>query len=1052
MGSIKVNQRERETQNRIIKFFQNDLGYEYLGNWETRENNSNIEEEYLTKFLKRQGYEDEIIKKAIEKLKKIATNQQKSLYDKNKEIYELLRYGTDIKPNPSEKSIHVNFIDWKNPENNHFAIAEEVTIKGKHTKRPDIVIYINGIAVGVLELKRSRTPLSEGIRQNLDNQKKEFIQDFFATIQLVMAGNDTQGLRYRTIETPERYYLEWEEENPEFNHNKKQNIPRTLPRDKCEKSNNILDCNIYRLLNKSRLIEILHDFIIFDAGIKKLPRHNQYFAVKEAQKSLKQREGGIIWHTQGSGKSLTMVWLAKWIRENIDDSRVLIITDRIELDEQIEKVFKGVGENIYRTNSAEDLLEQLNKKDENLICSLIHKFGRAEATDKDYDKYIDDLKSNLSKNFNAQGDIYVFVDECHRTQSGKLHKAMKEILPNAIFIGFTGTPLLKKDKPTTLETFGKYIHTYKFDEAVQDKVILDLRYEAKDVDIKITSQDKIDKWFESKTKGLSDIAKAELKKRWGTMKKLVSSHSRQEKIVADMIFDFELKPRLSSGRGNAILVAGSIYEACKYYEIFKSKGFNKCAIITSYKPSIASIKGEETGEEGEAENLKKYEVYQQMIADYYGITKEEAVRDYWIEKFEKEVKKKFIEEPGQMKLLIVVDKLLTGFDAPSATYLYMDKPMKDHGLFQAICRVNRLDNKDKGDEFDKDYGYIVDYRDLFNCVEKTIKDYTAGAFAEFDKEDVSGLLKDRLTEAKKKLDEVLEQLELLTEGVAYPRELNEYKEYFIGNNSEDKQQLRLEFYKKVSALVRAYTNIASELDEACYSKDKQKEIREKVEHFRAIRDELKLMSGDYLDLKLFNPAMRYLIDTYIQAEDSKVLASFDDTSLLEIIAFKGLQETIKSLPKAIGKNKEALAETVENNIRKLIIDKRDVNPVYYNKMSKILEELVQKRKQESINYENYLKEIEKLTKKLINKENEDSYPPSIRENNAKKAIYDNLEGLENREELTNKIDETIRRTKKDNWRGNTIKERQVKNAIKKVLQDDKLTGKIFKIVLNQNGY
>ena len=268
MGSIKVNQRERETQNRIIKFFQNDLGYEYLGNWETRENNSNIEEEYLTKFLKRQGYEDEIIKKAIEKLKKIATNQQKSLYDKNKEIYELLRYGTDIKPNPSEKSIHVNFIYWKNPENNHFAIAEEVTIKGKHTKRPDIVIYINGIAVGVLELKRSRTPLSEGIRQNLDNQKKEFIQDFFATIQLVMAGNDTQGLRYRTIETPERYYLEWEEENPEFNHNKKQNIPRTLPRDKCEKSNNILDCNIYRLLNKSRLIEILHDFIIFDAGIK----------------------------------------------------------------------------------------------------------------------------------------------------------------------------------------------------------------------------------------------------------------------------------------------------------------------------------------------------------------------------------------------------------------------------------------------------------------------------------------------------------------------------------------------------------------------------------------------------------------------------------------------------------------------------------------------------------------------------------------------------------------------------------------------------------------
>ena len=1053
MGSIKVNQRERETQDRIIKFFQNALGYEYLGNWKDRENNSNIEEEYLTTFLKKQGYKDEIIKKAIEKLKKITTNQQKSLYDKNKEIYNLLRYGVDIKPHPSKKSVHVNFIDWKNPENNHFAIAEEVTIKGRHIKRPDIVIYINGIAVGVLELKRSRISISEGIRQNLDNQKKEFIQDFFATVQIVMAGNDTQGLRYGTIETPERYYLEWKEENPEFDHNKKQDISRTLPRDKCEKSNNILDCDLYRLLNKQRLLEIIHDFVVFDAGIKKLPRHNQYFAVKAAQKSLKQREGGIIWHTQGSGKSLTMVWLAKWILENITDSRILIVTDRIELDEQIEKVFKGVGEKIYRTKSAKDLLEQLNKKDENLMCSLIHKFGRAEVTDRDYEDYINDLKRNLPKDFKPKGDIYVFVDECHRTQSGKLHKAMKEILPNAIFIGFTGTPLLKKDKPTTLEIFGKYIHTYKFDEGVQDGVILDLRYEARDVDIKVISEDKIDKWFEVKTKGLSDIAKAQLKKRWGTLKKLYSSRDRMEKIVADIIFDFETKPRLASGRGNAILVAGSVYEACKYYELFRSKGFNKLAIVTSYRPSIASIKGEGTGEEGEAENIKKYEVYQQMIADYYNISKEEAVKDYWIDKFEKDVKKKFIEEPGQMKLLIVVDKLLTGFDAPSATYLYIDKPMKDHGLFQAICRVNRLDNKDRGDEFDKDYGYIVDYRDLFNCVEKAIKDYTSGAFAEFEKEDVAGLLKDRLTDSKKKLDEILEQLELLTEGVKPPKGINEYRDYFIGDNSEEKQQLRLEFYKKVSALVRAYTNIANELDEAGYSKDQQEKIKEKVRYYTAIRDELKLMSGDYLDLKVFDPAMRYLIDTYIQADESRTLAAFENTSLLEIIALEGLQKAVETLPKAIGKSREALAETIENNIRRLITDEREVNPLYYDKMSKILEELVEKRRKEVIDYENYLKEIEKLSKMLIKKEDkENPYPPSIKNSSAKRAIYDNLKGIENREELTNKIDEAIRSTKKDNWRGNKIKERQVKNAIRKVLQDDELTEKIFSIVLKQDEY
>ncbi|MCD6449247.1 MAG: HsdR family type I site-specific deoxyribonuclease, partial [Thermotogaceae bacterium] len=769
MTHIDVNQPERQTQNRVIRFFQEALGYEYLGNWEYREGNSNIEEEYLTTFLEKQVYTDEIIRKAIEKLKKAATHQHKSLYDKNKEVYQLLRYGVDIKPSPSEQSIHVHFIDWNNPENNHFAIAEEVTVTGKHIKRPDIVIYINGIAIGVLELKRSRISISEGIRQNLDNQKKEFIQDFFATIQLVMAGNDTQGLRYGTIETPERYYLEWKEENPDYNHNKKIDIPRTLPRENCEKSDNILDCDIYRLLNKKRMLEIIHDFIIFDAGVKKVPRHNQYFAVKAAQGNLKKREGGIIWHTQGSGKSLIMVWLAKWIIENIADSRVFIITDRIELDEQIEKVFKGVGENIYRTKSARDLIEQMNKKDENLMCSLVHKFGRVEATEQDYEDYIDELMRERPKDFEPKGNIFVFVDECHRTQSGKLHKAMKKFLPNAVFIGFTGTPLLKKDKPTTLETFGKYIHTYKFDEGVTDGVILDLRYEARDVDIKVVSEEKIDQWFEIKTKGLSDIGKAQLKQRWGTLKKLYSSRGRMEKIVADIIFDFEIKPRLASGRGNVILVSGSIYEACKYYEIFKSRGFDKVAVVTSYRPGIATIKGEETGEEGEAENIKKYDVYRKMIADFFDISEEEAVNDYWIDRFEKEVKKKFVEEPGQIKLLIVVDKLLTGFDAPSATYLYIDKTMKDHGLFQAICRVNRLDNKDKGDELDKDYGYIVDYRDLFNSMEQAIKDYTSGAFEEFDRKDVEGLLKDRLTHAKKKLDEAIEKLELLTEGVGHSK-------------------------------------------------------------------------------------------------------------------------------------------------------------------------------------------------------------------------------------------------------------------------------------------
>ena len=272
------------------------------------------------------------------------------------------------------------------------------------------MLYVNGIALGVLELKRSTVSVAEGIRQNLDNQKKEFIEPFFSTVQLVMAGNDTEGLRYGAIQTPEKYYLTWKEAGP---------------------GDNPLDRALRQLCGKARFLELIHDFIVFDAGIKKICRHNQYFGVRAAQEHVKRREGGIIWHTQGSGKSLTMVWLAKWIRENVKDARVLIITDRTELDEQIEKVFKGVNEDIYRTKSGADLIAKLNATTPWLICSLIHKFGGKEDGEEvgDIEAFVEELKKSLPKGFQPKGDLFVFVDECHRTQSGELHEAMKAILP-----------------------------------------------------------------------------------------------------------------------------------------------------------------------------------------------------------------------------------------------------------------------------------------------------------------------------------------------------------------------------------------------------------------------------------------------------------------------------------------------------------------------------------------------------------------------------------------------------------------------------------------------
>ncbi|EFH86397.1 type I restriction endonuclease subunit R [Ktedonobacter racemifer] len=1014
-----VGQRERATQNRVVRLFTKQLGYRYLGNWRDRVGNSNIEEQLLRASLEQRGYSKDLIERALYELNKVAKDQNRSLYDINREVYDFLRYGVKVKADVGENTQTVWLIAWgKDAHKNDFAIAEEVTIKGENTKRPDIVLYVNGIALGVLELKRSIVSVSEGIRQNLANQKKLFIRPFFTTMQLIMAGNDTEGLRYGTIETSEKYYLTWKEES---------------------QVENLLDRHLLQLCEKQRFLELIHDFIVFDAGVKKLCRHNQYFGVRAAQERVRQREGGIIWHTQGSGKSLTMVWLAKWIREHRTDARVLIITDRTELDEQIEKVFKGVNEEIYRTKSGKDLITQLNETTHWLLCSLIHKFAGKE--EGDVRGYIEDIQKNLPPGFKAKGDLYVFVDECHRTQSGDLHEAMKAILPNAMFIGFTGTPLLKSDKKRSIEVFGPYIHTYKYDQAVKDNVVLDLRYEARDIDQHLVSPKKIDQWFEAKTSGLNDVARAQLKQKWGTMQKIYSSRERLSMIVDDIIFDMETQDRLKSGRGNAMLVTDSIYQACKVYEMFIERGFDKCAIVTSYKPSPADIKGEETGE-GYTEKLKQYEIYNKMLGNKTP------------EAFEKEVKKKFVDDPGQLKLLIVVDKLLTGFDAPPATYLYIDKQMRDHGLFQAICRVNRLDGEDK------QYGFIVDYKDLFKSLQRSVHEYTSGALDGYDKEDVEGLLSDRVEKGRERLEDAREAIKALCEPVTLPKETLDYIRYFCGKDTANPEELkenepkRIMLYKLTAALIRAYANLANEMPKAGYSPQEIEEIKREVDYYEKVRIEVKMASGDYIDLKVYEPAMRHLIDTYIRAKESEKLSVFDDLTLVQLIVEQGVNG-LESLPEGLRKNKEAMAETIENNLRRVIIDERPTNPMYYDKMSELLDTLIKERQSQARDYQEYLERIADLVRQVQQPASASAYPPSLN-TRAKQALYDNLG---KNEQLAIELDTAIKRTKKDSWRGNIMKEREVRNAIRNTLsneiekdQVERETIRIFDIVKKQNEY
>jgi type I restriction enzyme R subunit len=1015
----EVHKPERATQDRIIKLFQDELGYRYIGDLHDQDNR-NIRAHDLRMNLQRRGWSSEHVDKALDLLAKNQNCHGQKLYEVNKAMYSLLRFGAQVKLSPGEPNETVHLIDWNTPESNDFAIAEEVIVSGQHDKRPDIVLYVNGIAVAVLELKNSRKELSEGIRQNLTNQQPEYIQDFFTTVQFCFAGNDSQGLRYGTIGTPAKYYLNWKEAEADDTEYK-------------------LDKYIKKMCQKDRLIELMRDFVIFDAGVKKLPRPHQYFAVVAARNYVRDSRNGIIWHTQGSGKSITMVLLASWILEHYSDARVLIVTDRTELDSQIAGVFTGSGNKAHRAKSISDLQSRLADPSQRLITSLIHKFGQKGIDD--FESYISDLEKQPSS---TVGSFFVFVDECHRTQYGRLHRAMKAFLPGAVFFGFTGTPLLKEDKATTQEVFGEYIHTYKFNEAVSDGVVLDLVYEARDIDQKLSSQDKVDEWFDTKTRGLNDYQQLELKKRWVTMKEVLSSRPRMEKIVQDIIYDFATKPRLMDGAGNAILVASSIYEACKYFELFSFTPFkDHCAIVTSYDPNHRDVVNEEVGENTQTNKQYIYEVYTRLLKSV-----DKQASKSKTEVYEEQSKKAFIESPAEMRLLIVVDKLLTGFDAPSCTYLYIDKAMQDHGLFQAICRVNRLDGESK------QFGYIVDYKDLFPKVESAVNVYTKPlASDDFAVEDVEIILESRLKKGKKKLDEALEAVELLCQPVPGKQGDLDYIHYFCGNTElagdiQDKEQIRHTLYKDVAALIRAYANISDDLINAGYDPHQVEHIKERVLHYTHVREIIKNASGETIDLKTYEADMRHLLDTYIQADDSTVISKFGDKSLIEIIHAHDLATAIQSLPESIQNDQEAAAETIENNVRSKIIKEHLLDPAFYERISRLLDDIIRKRKQKAVEYAEYLRMIAELVEQL--KGTNPGTPDSL-DTPGKVALYHNLGESE---DYALEVHESVRTSAMYNWRGNKPKENKVRNAIAGALKPDDQARieDIFEIVKNQTEY
>lgn len=921
------------------------LGYQFLSPEQVNKLRVNLNEVLLRtvledklKELNSYEYKGEIrkfsdsnIQQAIRDLDEPLTN---GLVRTNEAIYETIMNGrsyTEFLPDGSKKSFTIQYIDWNNIGNNVFHVVEEFEVErmdGRGTIRPDIVLFVNGIPFGVIECKRASISVKQGIQQMIRNQNNEYVPHLFKYVQLVMATNKNET-KYATCYTPERFWSVWKEEKEKW-------LESLLDQTVEDRLATTQDKNIISLFHPERLLEITKYFTLFDIDVKKVARYQQYFAIKEIIKTIEERDengnrqSGVIWHTQGSGKSLTMVMLARYILSELHNynPKVVVVTDRVELDKQIHQTFSHTRLKASRATSGGHLVDLINDNNADIITSLVHKFDTASK----------------HKTVDSQ-DVFVLVDESHRTQYGELNLKMKKVFPNACYLGFTGTPLMKKEKNTMIR-FGKLIHKYTIADGVRDKAIVPLLYEGKMVEQSV-NQKAIDKRLEMITRNLNDKQKQEVEERWSKYEKLASSEQRIYLIAEDVNKHFLENYKTQGTQFKAMFATNSKIEAIRYLEAFEEFDDLNCAVV------ISPPDQREGQEAVDVESKDKIQRFWKRMMNWYGTP----------EKYEDAIKDEFV-KGDELDMLIVVDKLLTGFDAPRATVLYVDKPMKEHTLLQAIARVNRLYEG-------KDYGLIIDYRGLLERLDEAMQMYSGAGLENFDPEDLKGAIYDVISIIGS-LRQYHSDLLQIFSPIKNKKDEEEYEVWL-----EDEER-REEFYKVLSQFGR---NLGIALEsEKVYNSLPEEELekyKKDFKFFQELRKSVKLRYSDTIDHKEYEAKMQKLMDNYIAAEDVIRI-----TNPVDILNSKAFEEEIERLG-----SKRAKADAIRTRLTKSVHTKWDENPSYYKKFSERIQEAIQDYRDKRISEAEYLNRMKDIMKDYQSGQSTDNYPTVIRENQNAQAFY-----------------------------------------------------------------